>query len=217
MALTFQTIDDRRPYVVSKLGNRTDIDASINQWLGDAYLELGNNYPFEELLTTEETSTVVGTGQYNYPDNVRAIRHLSIIDSDDFKTPLVRRNQRFLDRYNTVHEGRPIVYSSYTDRTSAVPPVINRIILVRPVPDEVYTIEWRAWLKPVLASPVENTILYLPDDWLEILDYAASLRGFTSLQAPNRAAEIHALLFGVDNPRTGKREPGLITQRMTAM
>jgi hypothetical protein len=62
----------------------------------------------------------------------------------------------------------------------------------------------------------------MPDDWLEILDYSAAMRGLTELIEPDKAAALYNLLFGprgenTIDPKTGRPKFGLIAQRMTAM
>ena len=55
-------------------------------------------------------------------------------------------------------------------------------------------------------------MINLPDDWLEILDYEAQMRGFIDLQEPDKAAGVRQLLYG--NPKKPGM-PGLIKQRLT--
>ncbi len=219
--MAFQQISDRTTHVREKLGKRTDIDTRINLWLGDAYLELGMGFSFEELLSTVDTPTTAGEVEgtddiYDYPSNTRAIKALTLIRSNDSRQPLIRRSIRLIERYSASTPGPPSIYAPYSVQAATT---TTRLIIVRPIPDIVYTpgIRWRIWLKPVLDGTIADTYLRMPDDWLEILDYSAALRGFTELLEHERAAAIFALLNGAEDPRTGKRQPGLIAKRMTAM
>jgi hypothetical protein len=57
--------------------------------------------------------------------------------------------------------------------------------------------------------------LLVPDDWLEIIDLGAILRGHISLIERDKAQEIQQLLFGYTAQSTGKLVPGLIAINWT--
>ncbi len=192
----------------------TGAPSRVDVWLRDAYLELAFAYPFDELLTTVDVSTVVGTAIYNYPAGVRAIRSLALLNTTTNQaTPLDRKNIREIDTYNTTTQSVPQIYATWVVQG---PPFVRHIVL-RGVPNLVYTIRWRAWLAPVINATVSLTSLQMPDDWLEILDYSAAIRGFTELLEPDKATAIFNLIHGYTDPRTGKYQPGLIAMRMTTM
>jgi len=215
--MAFQKITDRAEGVKQKLGNRSDLAARIYLWLRDAYIELAMAYPFDELLSTVDVSTVGGTnetGTYTYPTGVRAIRSLALIDtSSKQSTTLERKNIRIIDNFNTATLSKPAIYCTWVLQT----PAFVRQVFLRPLPDKVYTLRWRVWMKPTINATVENTELAVSDDWLEIVDYCAALRGFTELLEHDRATAIRDLLYGFIDPRSGKRQPGLIASRMTGM
>jgi hypothetical protein len=101
-------------------------------------------------------------------------------------------------------------------------------LYVRPYCDtNIYTFLADLWLKPVQivgqdapdASPAYTSLgsadigateIQVPDDWLEIVDLGAILRGHISLLERDKAAEVQQLLFGLTIPTTGKMVPGLI-------
>lgn len=223
MALTFQQISARVPYVQSKIGNRADMAAGapsmIEQWIRDAYIELALNYDFEELLdtttsvTTISTPTVI-TDTFNYPDNVRAIKSLTLVDSFGNVQVLEKRSIRFIEAYPNNAPSRPSCFCSYTQGASLT--TKTRTVVLRSAPDQIYTLRWRAWMKPTIAGTLSATYIQIPDDWLEILDYAAAMRGFVQLLEPDRAQAIFQLLFGRMDMKSGRKEPGLIAQRLTA-
>jgi hypothetical protein len=84
-------------------------------------------------------------------------------------------------------------------------------VVIRPIPDQGYPMRWRIWLKPNIKDPVETSELAIPDDWLEIIDYGAKMRGFADLLERDKAREIWVLLYG--DPKK-KDAPGLIKQKM---
>jgi len=215
--MAFQKITDRADGVKQKLGNRSDLTTRIYLWLRDAYIELAMAYPFDELLSTYDGVTIGGTsetGTYTYPTGTRAIRSLAIIDtSTKQSTTLARKNIREIDNYSTTTKTKPSIYCTWVLQT----PSFVRQVLIRPLADKVYTMRWRIWLLPTISGTVQNTELAVSDDWLEIVDYCAALRGFTELLEHDRATAIRDLLYGFIDPRSGKRQPGLIASRMTGM
>lgn len=209
-------IDERVERVKMMLGNRHDLELRIIGWLRDAYIELGMAYKFSELEDTYNMPTVIGTDTYDYPVTdpafgsrltsyeTRAIKNLTIKDSTGFPRPLYPKAIRTIDRYQTITRAAPSVYSSY-----------GRQIVIRSVPNAIYTLVWRIWVKPLIEDNVGATIVLLPDDWLEILDYSAALRGHTELLERDKAQEVFGILHGAEDPRSGRRVPGLIDQRLT--
>jgi len=206
------TIADRTTRVMLMLGNRSDLVTSptpaagdrIVGWVQDAYTEIAMGYPFEELEDSIPDQFVTSIDTYNYPTAVRAVKTLTGVKSDGTTWPIWKRDIRVIDRYSsTTNVGPPSIYAPF-----------KKQIIVRPVPDTVYDFIWRVWLKPSFADDIVSTELLVPDDWLEIIDYAAALRGHTELLERDKAAEINRLLFGGFNPGTGKPMPGLIRQKM---
>ena len=201
------TILDRAPEVIAMLGNRTDITSRVYQWISDAYVELAMGYKFEELEDTRMPLTSAWVDTYPYDTDVRAVKTLSI--TFNLGTPaqtqrrLWRRNIRNIDRYSN-QPGSPAVYAPY-----------NRSAILRPVPDQSYQMTWRVWLKPAIDPTIQNTILNVPDDWLEIIDYAAAMRGWTKLMEFDKSQAIFAMLFGGgEDQKTKKPYPGLIKGKM---
>ena len=211
------TISDRAVEVAKMLGGRSDLTSRIYDWLGGAYIELGMGYDFEELEETVDV-TITGTAEddtYDYPSvaaaapvpeqPTRAVKSIVLLDSTTSTTrvvPLMKKNVQWTDKL-IPSLGVPAIWA----------PFKNSIIL-RPVPNENWTMRCRVWLKPVLYATVQDTVLNLPWDWLEILDYSAAIRGHIALMERDKANEITALLHGSEDPRSGRRTPGLIRQKL---
>jgi hypothetical protein len=209
------TILDRVDRVRAMLGNRRDLDTRIVSWLRDSYIELGMNYPFEDLEDSALIDVVPGTDKYSYPTtsvlngsdtigfSTRAIKSVTLVLSNGSTIPLRKRNIKFLDRYSS-SVGRPSIYASY-----------HNVIVIRPVPNaDPSKMLWRIWLKPKIEYDTLSTEILLPEDWLEILDYMAAFRGHTELVERDKAQEIFTLLHGTEDTRSGRRNPGLIKQRI---
>lgn len=213
------TINDRIARVTLMLGNRSDLAARILAWLTDTYIELGMAYDFEELQDKVDQVLTVGTGNYAYPTtattlgslrtgfSIRAIKSLTLITpTSGIRQPVTYRDAKYIDRFPelTNNYGPPSIYADEARR-----------IELRPYPDVAYTLRWRVWCKPLIATSPATTTILLPEDWLEILDYAAALRGHTELLERDKAMEVFKLLYGSNDPVTGHLIPGLIAKRMT--
>jgi hypothetical protein len=216
------TIEQRTQAVIDMIGGRTDQNNNIYSWLGYAYTEIGMSYDFEEL---EETTTTALDGNnsnnsYPYPTIVdsnnnnwttRAVKSLVIVESNNSNNNLMihlsHKPIQFFDRLPNV-VGRPAIYTKFKQN-----------VILHPAPSNSYDgwlLRWRVWRKPFLlaGNNLNSTEIYLPDDWVEILDYAAALRAHTRLLERDKAAEIMQLLHGSEDPRRGRRVPGLIEQKL---
>lgn len=199
------TIGDFVPEVQLNLGNRSDLASRISFWLGRGYMDLGMSYPFEELEDTIDDMFVPNIDIYDYPGNVRAIKTISMTPFANMQQPVKRKDIKIVRRYNTTSQtGPPSIYASY-----------HKQILVRPIPNQGYPFKWDVWMKPAIdftdASTLNPTVILLPDDWLEILMYMATLRGHIGLLERDKATEIHTLLYG--DP-TDVNQPGLIKTKL---
>jgi len=215
-------IADRVSRVTLMLGNRSDLQTRVEQWIRDSYIDLGTSYEFEELEETVDITVDGNNSNNTYPYPVyndgnnnrdtRAVKSLKLLsgnnESNNLVIPLVKKTIGFLDQI------------PYSVGTPAIWAPFKRQIIVRPGPSssyDGYLLRTRVWLKPLIISGnnMNSTELLLPDDWLEILDYAAALRGHTELLERDKAAEVLQLLHGSEDPRSGRRVPGLIAMKLT--
>jgi|SRR5215831_1502338 len=199
------TIADRLPIVRGLLGGREDKDTEIANWIANSYQSLGSSLPFETLEDTANPTTVAGTDNYPYPPTARGIKSIVIgIPAANPQTfpPLIKKNVQLLDRYGP-QRGTPSLWAPF-----------GANYLVRQVPNDNYPLIVRFWIRPQIQFLVGTTNadpatpLFVPDDWLEILDYSAQLRGYMDLQEFDKAQVIRTLLYG--DPANIKRVPGLI-------
>src|SRR5262252_7878356 len=164
------TIADRVPIVRGLLGGREDKDQEIANWIGNSYLSLGSSLPFETLEDSATPVTVSGTDNYPYPPTARAIKSIVIgIPAANPMTfpPLIKKNMALLDRYGLT-PGTPSLWAPWSSQ-----------YFLRQVPNDAYTLSIRFWVRPQIQFLVGSTnadpatALLVPDDWVEILDYAA--------------------------------------------
>jgi hypothetical protein len=198
------TIADLEGDVMFALGGRTDLQDRIRVWLRDAYIEIGSNYPFETLEESDQDLTVGGVDTYDYPATCRAIECLTLVMSQGQTIPLLKRSMRVLRRYpgpSTNMRGTPCIWAPF-----------GRSFLLRPVPDTSYVIVEDFWVKPEIADPVEETELLVPDDWLEVITIAATIRGHLKLIERDKARELQMALHG--DPRHPDENPGIIKTKL---
>lgn len=200
------TVNDRIPIVTSLLGGRTDQASNISNWIFNSYKDLAFAVPFEELELTQNTLSVQNINTVPYPSDARAIKFITLgfpaANATSFR-PLWKRNVGILDRYAPTPTGVPAIWAPF-----------NNQILLAQTPNDNYPLIIRYWQKVVPdPSALNNTVLRVPDDWLEIIDYGAQERGLIDFQDMNKANDIHILLWG--DPAARKKNPGLIRQRVT--
>jgi hypothetical protein len=217
------TIKDRRVKVQILLSNRSDLAAiqgsethsKIDGWLSDAYIDLGNSYGFEDLELGPITMITPNDGVTAYmplPDECRAVKQISIDpNGDGHYIPMYGPSDyNVLRRTSSVAPGMPSRwarrgYNVWFDRA----------------PDKTYNIQVTYWQKPLIivdatnsASDIEDTLILMPDDWLEILDRCAALRGWEYIQDPLGVQGTKTMLYG--DPSDPRKGPGLIKAKMMA-
>jgi hypothetical protein len=203
------TIADRRSFVQLELGNRADISSGtpsrVDNWLWQSYLNIGMSIQFSEMEFTATSQFVQASDTIPFPDDARAIKSLVGYRSDGTALDIQIKDMKYIRRFNSKTQGPPDVIAFY-----------NKIIYVRPIPDAIYDATIDYWQKPQQdPNDLSTTELLVPDDWLEVIDMGAILRGHRSLLERDKAQEIQQLLFGFTVPLTGKMIPGLIAQMMT--
>lgn len=230
---------NRRPYVSVALGNRADLSTQgangspsrIDQWIWQSYLNLGMSYCFEGLEDSFTGQWTEGMDFIPYPPSARRITSIAFYQQNGTPIRISWKDIAYLRRYPAQS---PTVL--VTDGLKSVgPPSIvapfGEKLFVRPYSDaNTYNFVADLWSKPQMTigedstdppytslgtADIGATVIAVPDDWLEIVDLGAILRGHTSLIERDKAREIQELLFGFTVPTTGKLTPGLIAQMWT--
>lgn len=198
-------IGDSVATVTLNLGNRSDLAARVSQWLAYAYIDLGMSYPFEELEDSVDDAFQPGIDVYDYPATARAIKTLSMSFGAGLIQPIKRKDIKVIRRYTTTQQGGPpTIYGTRAKQ-----------ILVRPIPNQSFPFIWDVWNLPAVdqtsTSSINASPVLLPLDWVEIMQYMATLRGHIALLERDKASEIHQLLYGDPTDQT---QPGLIKTKL---
>lgn len=169
-------------HVTRNLGNRTDIETLVKEWINSAYLDLitigrfpeAGKYaplPIPELDGTDTIQTGVGGTDYVVPTN--CLFPISVRDTTNDR-PLAYKGIRWYDRYRNLVNGKPERYAMYANR-----------IYIDPPSDDVYVIQIRSRKKitvPALAAAVDVPVV--GEIWHEGIELCGTYRGARSLQIP---------------------------------
>lgn len=228
-----------REDVALELGNRADIQelgssgepSRVDLWLWKSYLGFARTYEFPEAQVTITGEWTTGMESIRWPDDCRAI------DSIKFYWPngtSIRTRWKDMDYLRRYPSG-PATIPNFTTPLMAIgPPAIvaqhGNQIFVRPYSDQqkyIYILDY--FVKPrqivgedsdepayIAAGPrdIGSTRLLVGEDWLEIVELGAQIRGHINLGEPEKAQAIQQLLFGFTVPTTGKQVPGLVAQAL---
>lgn len=229
---------NRRPYVLAALGNRSDIGAQgafggpsrIDNWIWQSYLNLGMTYPFEQAEDTVSGQWVTGMDFISYPPQARRFDSIQFYQPNGTAIKISWKDIQYLRRYPASNVTIPVSNGLLSVGPPSIVAAFGEKLFVRPYADTV-TYSWIGdiWLKPqqivgesapdasppyvsLGAADIGATEIQVPDDWLEIIDMGAILRGHVSLIERDKAQELQQLLFGFAMPQSGKMVPGLIAQ-----
>lgn len=231
---------NRRALVAVELGNRVDIQqlgvqgapSRVDTWIWQSYLELGMGYNFAEAEVSSTGQWQAGQDSIPYPDEMRAIRAVGFYYPNGTALEIKWKDMQYLRRYPTTAAAIPATNNPFP---SVGPPSViadfGQKIHVRPFCDStIYNFVFDGWGKPQQIigensvdpdytaagdADIGATQLLVPDDWLEIIDYGAMMRGHASLGEVEKANALQQMLFGLTIPTTGKMVPGLITNKWT--
>ncbi len=167
-------------HVKRNLGNRSDINDLIKDWINGAYLDIVTTgrlpeigrfgpIPCPSLDDTTDLSTVASQDTITEPTNL--IFPISLRDTTNGR-PLLRRGIRWIDRHKSISEGQPRVYARFGGE-----------FVLDPTPDDVYTIQCR-FRKKVTAdvlSASDDTPVVDPS-FHEIIVFGATFRGAAAHQ-----------------------------------
>lgn len=232
---------NRRAYVAAALGARSDLSAQglngapsrIDQWIWQSYLNLGMTYPFEQAEDTVKGQWTTGMDFIAYPPQARRFNSIAFYQQNGTAIRIAWKDIAYLRRYPSGAATIPVINPLLSVGPPSVVAPFGEKLFVRPYADaNIYNFIGDLWLKPSQtigedapeASPpyvslgsadIGATEILVPDDWLEIVDMGAILRGHISLIERDKAAELQALLFGYTIPTTSKQVPGLIAVMWT--
>lgn len=191
-----------------ELGNRADITTGapsrVAKWLQAGYRQVAMSYRFSEADTTTSINMTSDQAVYAYPPDARAIIDITVYRGDGTSIPLDIKDLAYIRRYNNNPKS--------SDGPPSMAAYFGNTITVAPAPDNStqYNMTIDYWQKPQITADIVSTVLAVPDDWIEIVMYAAIMRGHSSLLERDKAAALQQLLFGLTVPGTGKVVPGLM-------
>ena len=220
-------VSDLVPNVVEKLANRSDIVTKVPKWIKDTVLELTDSYPFEELRTTGPfRNLTVGQAEYsidyftnpadtNYTEVVTFFIQITSSTTSssapisvgyelEYRTPPVVEPMTFIN-------GTPVYWSQHGNN-----------ILIGFNPSISYPVRMKYQRRHPFSTfekDLPNDVIMMPDNWREIIEYAAAERGAINEIMLDYATTYHQLIFG--DPEferqgvAGKGQPGLIHRRIS--
>jgi len=174
-----------REHVSRNLGNRTDIDTLINEWINSAYLdiitigklpELGHFAPIPIPELDGEADQATSAGIYEYPKPTNCLFIVTMRDTTN-DNPIKQRGFRWFQRYRTTTNGYPGVYATYGGNFYLDPPpsgIFNLDIFHR-----------KKVTVPAMSADTDTPVA--GEEWHEAIELAATYRGARSLNHPDKA------------------------------
>lgn len=215
--------------VWSKLARRSPADliaGGLYQWLQDGILELSRDYRFADLEKTGPTVPMV-TGQTAYTNDYM----IQVGDAGRI-TNLVPSFFRYFITSLSVGTNNPgstldwktIDALELMFNIPGIPTYFTRYSnswMLAPSPNQAYLMYLRYQVEHPFSTPVAATDPFLLDnDWKEIAEYAAAIRGANALRMTDYAAQYHNTIFGDPEFQASsgrKGMPGLIFRRTIQM
>ena len=213
--------------VWAKLSQRADVFTLGVQWVADAVLELSQNYPFQGLQRTTAAPVQMTTGVYQYPFS-------TWVNAGDIPAFGTTANPKLIPSFfmfynnplNTTQGYNPGIGLMYktidslelmfsTPGTPAYWTRFNNQVFIAPQPTNAYWSYMRYQIQhPISNPPVLTDEIFLDDDWREIIEYAAALRGAGDLRMLDYATQYHSILYGDPSK---SRDVGLIAARVSML
>lgn len=215
-----RTVADLVPGVIEALQQRTDVAALAPKYIRKAIIELTSKYPFDELRRTGPQIQVTGADNmvsaflnpgddYNWPEVIAVFvdsPNNTVLDTLDYKTP-----KAIEIITSPVTQGIPKYWTRF-----------GQLIRIAPVPQQPFTIYMRYQVKHPFPQNTLDAValgaqpLFMPDDWEEIVEYAAAERIAVVKRWNEQANFIHGILWGDPDFQMsdGQRgRPGLVAAR----
>src|SRR5215475_10785032 len=187
-----RNIDDLVQFVQLELGNRADLvqgnPSRIQNWIWRSYLNLVSSYHFHEADDTDASQVWQAGGPdfIVYPPNAQALNSVIFYRQTDGTPIKVNwKDIAFLRRY-------PGPQGTQSAQQNVGPPAViapyGQSIFIRPLCDSstyAVVIDFRRRVRP--ATNLGDTELWVPDSFLEVIEFGAEMRGHASLGEPEKA------------------------------
>ena len=221
-------IKDLVPGVIRKLRNREDLADVIPIYCKKAIIDLTQNYEFEELRTTGPLKNFI-VNQNNYPRDfftqpghgyatfivswfVYFDTTVTIGSSTGY--PIKYRAPRVVDVMSVI-PGLPCAYTQVGEQKNA------GNLIVGYMPNSTYATYMRYQRQHPFPEVDDNSSqgakvlaqqhIYMPDDWQDIVEYAAAEKAMDDIGMIDVGTLFHQKIYGSPT----KRMPGIIVERMT--
>lgn len=213
------TINELLPSVRKKLRGRDDLDDDIPGYIRDAILDLSQNYEFEELRVTGPLTNFI----LNQAEYLKEGSNNPFINPGDKKLTFIVTWFVYYSATVVVGQSTGMEIKARTPRvvepTSKIPGlptyycILGNRIIVGYLPNIAYATQMRYQRQhPFLpGDKLKETLILMPDDWMEIISYAAAEKGCDDIGLNDIGVLYHQKIYG--NPM--KKQPGIIAERLS--
>lgn len=215
--------------VILKLENRVSETSNIDRWLRDAIIELSGNPDLRDSFSELEeygpqfnlTGGPIGVSVQEYAEtnfvpqgppadyNIKTLDFLIWIDypNNQKRQQLTPTHFQDSDKFNS-YPSLPNQWYRFGNTIGFEPP-----------PNQNYQVQARLQRRHPITDyfnqtgQLNQTIILLPNEWFEILEWSAAMRGFMELLEFEKASEIRQQLWG--DPAHPNDFPGLVASVKT--
>jgi len=217
-------ISDLYPGIIRKLRGRTSETSDLPFYVKAALLDITQNYEFEELRVTGPVTSFI-VNQAEYPKSGNGCPFLLASDSkltfivtwycyfnvlpitlgQSLGLEIKGRSPRVVEPMSKIL-GQPTLYS-----------MVGNSIIVGFMPNIAYATQMR-YQRQHPFNPdnvLGSSQVFLPDDWQDILEYAAAEKACDDIGMTEIGMLYHQKLYGSPGDRRHTPTPGLIMERMS--
>ena len=210
------TIDDLVPEVILRVENRITDEARAQVWIRDALMELTSGTKYRDDFDQLELFGL----KYNLTPRVQEYKEINLIppqfltnapaDGTEINASRSGYNLSILDiliwldfPFNNIR--RRLNFTHYQDadkfqQAISLPTEWYRFadtIGFNPVPNRPYQVQARMLqMHPFNDEDLGDTVILLPREWNEVLQWCAAMRGYAELLEFEKASEIRKMLEG---------------------
>src|SRR5215831_2749669 len=221
-------IKDLMPGIIRKLRNREDLTDAIPGYVKKAVLDITQNYEFDELRFTgpivnfvinqaeykRDFFTQPGHGYCTFVVSWFVYFDATVTVGQSTGFPIKYRQPRVVDPMSTI-PGLPCAYTQVGEQRNA------GNLIVGYMPNSNYATKMRYQRQHPFPEVDDNSTqgaailaqqkIYMPDDWQDIIEYAAAEKAMDDIGMLDVGVLFHQKIYG----NTSKKMPGLIVERMT--
>lgn len=217
--------DPQYPGVIPKLSSNSSVNTiDAQRWLVSAIRNITASYPFDELCVYGPlVPLTIGQNVYTVDTflPIGYINKVTRIDSFILQvSPGSSANTSFIPlKWRTVSfmlplaqiDGMVLFYTDYGTSNVITPGKQQILFAFRPV--QSYLVGAAFQGKHQFAPSIPDTIVMVPDEWLDVIVGAAALIGAEELRMSDKQGQLKQELYGDPDNRA---EPGLIKRLVSA-